>query len=101
VSCLLNAPVVGSLLRRGTTTITYTGRRSGRTFSTPVSFRRDGDTVTVGVMAPNAKNWWRNFEDGGHPIALRLDGADRTGHGGVTRDDAGRVSVTVTLDPLT
>lgn len=100
VSSLLDAPGVGPMLRRGTTMITYAGRRSGRNFSTPVSFRRHGDTVTIRVMAPDAKNWWRNFEDGGHHATLRLDGADRSGNGVVTRDGAGHVSVTVTLDPL-
>jgi len=101
VSALLSAPGVGPLLRRGTTTITYTGRRSGRTFTTPISFRRRGeDTLVIGVMASNAKNWWRNFQDGGHPVGVRLDDVDRTGHGVASRDDAGRVTVTVTLDPL-
>ena len=96
VSSLLDPPGVGPMLRRGTTMITY----AGRNFSTPVSFGRHGDTVTIRVMAPDAKNWWRNFEDGGHHATLRLDGADRSGNGVVTRDGAGHVSVTVTLDPL-
>ena len=99
MTALLSAPAAGKLLRRGMTTITYTGRRSGRTFSTPVSFRRQGDTVRILVMAAGAKNWWRNFQEGGHPAVLRLDGVDRAGHGVATRDDAGRLWVTITLDP--
>lgn len=86
--------------RRRFTILTYTGRRSGRTFSTPVAYRRDGNTVTIGVRMPDAKNWWRNFLDGG-PITLQLDGVDRTGHATSRRDARGRVTVTVQLnDPL-
>jgi len=83
--------------QRHFTVITYTGRRSGRTFSTPVAYKRDGNTVTIGVQMPDAKSWWRNFLDGG-PITLRLDGADRAGHAVSRRDDRGRVTVTVRLD---
>ncbi|ASW54538.1 hypothetical protein [Plantactinospora sp. KBS50] len=83
--------------QRRFTVITYTGRRSGRTFSTPVAYRRAGNTVTIGVQMPDAKNWWRNFLDGG-PITLLLDGAHRTGHAVSRRDDRGRVTVSVQLD---
>lgn len=83
--------------RRRFTVITYTGRRSGRTFSTPVAYQRAGNTVTIGVRMADAKNWWRNFLNGG-PITLQLDGVPRTGHAVSTRDDRGRVWVTVRLD---
>ncbi|WP_030438775.1 hypothetical protein [Actinoplanes subtropicus] len=83
--------------RRHFTIITYTGRRSGRTFSTPVSYQRAGSTVTISVLMPDAKNWWRNFLGGG-PITLGLDGVQRTGHATSRRDDRGRVTVTVELD---
>lgn len=49
-------------------------------------------------MFPEGKNWWRNFSDGGCPITLQLKGTDRTGHAVTTRDDRGRVTVTVKLD---
>lgn len=88
----------GRLIRRSIAVVTYTGRRSGRTFSTPVGYRRAGDTVTIPVMMPDAKQWWRNFTGGGGPISLNLDGVDRPGHAVARRDDRGRVSVTVTLD---
>ncbi|WP_067965193.1 hypothetical protein [Nocardiopsis trehalosi] len=89
---------LGPLVRRHLTVVTYTGRRSGRTFSTPVAFRRSGPTVTIGVQIPDAKRWWRNFTGEGGPITLELDGADRTGHAIAHRDPRGRVTVTVRLD---
>ncbi len=74
------------------------GRRSGRTFSIPVGYRRTGDTVIIGSQFPDAKVWWRNFLGEGGPVSLELDGTDRTGHAVAHRDDKGRVTVTVTLD---
>ena len=96
---LIDAPVVGSLVRRGVINIRYIGRRSGKTIETPVGYRRSGDTITINVMSPDAKSWWRNFLGEGGPITLlRLDGADRTGHAVADRDEKGRVTVTVQLD---
>ncbi|WP_433508253.1 hypothetical protein ACQP04_18405 [Pseudonocardia halophobica] len=80
--------------------ISYVGRRSGRTFRTPVAYRRSGDELVIGVQFPDAKNWWRNFLGEGGPITVELDGADRTGHAAATRDGRGRVAVRVRLDPL-
>lgn len=80
------------------TTITYTGRRTGRTISTPVMYRRTGaDQVVIGVRGPDGKTWWRNFLGEGGPITLNLDGANRTGHAVAHRDEQGRVTVTVAL----
>jgi hypothetical protein len=95
---LIDAPVVGSLVRRVLINIRYVGRRSGKTIETPVGYRRSGDTITINVTSPDAKSWWRNFLGEGGPITLlRLDGADRTGHAVADRDERGRVTVTVQL----
>ena len=49
-------------------------------------------------MAPDSKNWWRNFLGDGGPITLvGFDGADRKGHAVPHRDERGRVTVTVRL----
>jgi len=95
---LRSSPRWGRMVSRHLTIVTYTGRRSGRTFTTPVGYRRAGDTVTIGVRLPDAKKWWRNFTGEGGPISLELDGVDRTGHATARRDERGRVSITVRLD---
>jgi hypothetical protein len=64
-----------------------------------VSYRRTGDEVTIGVALADAKSWWRNFLGDGGPISLRLDRTDRSGHAVARRDDRGRVTVAVRLDP--
>jgi hypothetical protein len=96
---LIDAPVLGPLVRRGLINIRYIGRRSGRSIQTPVGYRRTGESVVIGVMSPDKKTWWRNFlGDGGSITLLKFDGADRAGHAVADRDAHGRVSVTVTLD---
>ena len=91
-------------LRRATATqhhaVTYTGRRSGRTFSIPVAYRRRGDeNIDIGANLPDAKTWWRNFLGDGAPLSVTLDGVERAGHGVAHRDDKGRVTVRVRLSP--
>jgi hypothetical protein len=98
VGTLRTSPRWGRLVRRHLTQVTYTGRRSGRTFRTPVGYRRAGDVVTIGVRLPDAKNWWRNFTGDGGPLALELDDTERTGHAVARRDEKGRVTVTVQLE---
>jgi hypothetical protein len=77
---LRTAPCVGPAVSRRITILTYTGRRSGRTFSIPVGYSRRGDTVTIIVQLPEAKTWWRNFTGEGAPLTLDLDGHPRPGH---------------------
>lgn len=95
---LRSSPRWGRLLRGYLTVVTYTGRRSGRVFSTPVAYRRSGSTVTISVAMPERKKWWRNFTDEGGPLSLELDGVDRAGHAVARTDDKGRVTLIVRLD---
>lgn len=97
VAALTNSPRFGRLIRRNITLITYTGRRSGRTFSIPVAYRRSGDEIKIAANMPDAKAWWRNFLGDGAPLTLTLDGTQRSGHAVALRDDNGRVTVVVRL----
>jgi hypothetical protein len=96
---LVASPRWGRLVSGWMTVVTYTGRRSGQRFTLPVGYRRQGDEVTIGVEMPDQKSWWRNFTGDGAPIAVRLDGVDRLGHGVAHRDEDGRVTIAVHLDP--
>lgn len=96
---LTRVPGLGRWIGHGVVVIRYTGRRSGRTFETPVSVNRDGDQVTINAMTPDSKTWWRNFlGEGGELTLLNLDGRDRSGHAVAHRDGQGKVTVTVRLD---
>lgn len=95
VTALLDTGPLGRLLNRNVVILEYTGRRSGRTFSMPVAYRRDGDRLVVGANMPEAKTWWRNFLGAGGPVNVRLADSVRPGHAVATRDSRGRVTVTV------
>lgn len=98
VVALTEAPVIGKLLGKAFAQITYVGRRSGRTISTPVNYRRSGGEYLIGVAMPDKKKWWRNFLGEGAPVTLRIDGIDHPGHAIAHRDDRGGVRVHVHLD---
>jgi hypothetical protein len=103
VAAVASSPRFGGLLNRyitRTNTLTmlsYTGPRSGRRFSIPVTYRRTGDELIIDVWMPEAKTWWRNFLGDGGPLALRVGGAERAGHAVAKRDPKGRVTVAVRL----
>lgn len=97
---LARIPVLDKIIGKAITTITYTGRKSGNTFSIPVAYKRSGDEVIIGVAMSDKKTWWRNFSGEGAPISLVLDGVDRAGHGVSRQNEKGQVSVKVTLDPV-
>jgi hypothetical protein len=75
--------------------ISYEGRRTGKTFSTPVMYKLHGDTVSVRVAMPDSKRWWRNFVGGG-PIRVFMRGRNYVGHAVAVRDGKS-VTVNVTL----
>ncbi|SEB77969.1 hypothetical protein [Streptomyces melanosporofaciens] len=94
---LRSSPRWGRWVSGRLTVVTYTGRRSGRSFSTPVAYERTADVVTIRVAMPERKLWWRNFTGEGGPLALELDGGERAGHGVARVDGKGRVTITVRL----
>lgn len=77
---LLRSPLHG-MLSAGLMLITFTGRKSGKQFTTPVTYMRDGDTITCFTRSP----WWKNLQ-GGAPVTLRLQGRDRKGAAQVITD---------------
>jgi deazaflavin-dependent oxidoreductase (nitroreductase family) len=52
----------------------FDGRRSGRRYTTPMSYVRVGDEVYMTTEAP----WWKNLS-GGAPVEMRLGGESRRG----------------------
>ena len=50
--------------------ITVTGRRTGRRYTIPVGYQRDGEVLHVLVSKAPRKQWWRNFRA---PAALEVE----------------------------
>ena len=55
--------------------IRHVGRRSGRTYTTPVSARRTGDLVMIALTFGNQSDWVRNVRAAGRS-SIRIEGGD-------------------------
>ena len=78
VAWLLRSPM-HPLLDWGLMLITVTGRRSGRVYTIPVGYQRNGDALVVLVSKPSRKQWWRNYRER-RPIGVWLRGRAVHGH---------------------
>lgn len=57
--------------------ISYTGKKSGKTYCLPVNYIHVGDQMLT--LSMTNRTWWRNFR-GGAPVTLRLRGKDCSAH---------------------
>lgn len=87
---LLRSPAHG-LVSKSVLLITFTGRKSGKTYTTPVDYSQDGDLVSIFTHAA----WWKNLS-GGAPVTLRLRGRDVSGLAEPVADDKQAVAAGLT-----
>jgi hypothetical protein len=89
-------PVMRALLRsplhfvcsKSLMLITFTGRKSGRRFTTPVRYLRLNGLVRCFTSAEN--QWWRNLR-GGAPVSLRIEGKEAPYQALAIHDDPARI----------
>lgn len=72
---LLRSPVHG-IASANLCVFSYRGRRSGRSFSTPLSFMQEGSLVRL--LSSHNTRWWNNFLDG--PTEVEIEIARETFH---------------------
>jgi deazaflavin-dependent oxidoreductase (nitroreductase family) len=65
---VLRSPVHG-MVSKTLLLITFTGRKSGKTYTTPVSYSQHDDQVYIFTHA----EWWKNLRNGA-PVRLRIRG---------------------------
>lgn len=65
--------------------LTFKGRRSGKSFTTPIRYVRNGSTIHL-FSSPHA-NWWKNLR-GGADISVTLQGKNVDCFGRVLATDA-------------
>jgi deazaflavin-dependent oxidoreductase (nitroreductase family) len=78
---ILRSPLHG-MVSKTITLITFTGRKSGKVYSTPVSYSQNGSQVTIFTHG----EWYKNLAAGA-PVTLRIRGKDYTGQADVTVAD--------------
>jgi deazaflavin-dependent oxidoreductase (nitroreductase family) len=59
----------------GTARLSHTGRRSGRTYTTPVGAHVTGDTAVIPLTFGNTSDWVRNVRSAGGCL-IRLNGTE-------------------------
>lgn len=83
IAWLLRSPLHG-LVSRNMLLLSITGRKSGRTISTPTNFLRQGDTLWV--ISWRQRTWWRNLRAGA-PVQVLLAGKNLPGTGLVIEEE--------------
>ncbi len=86
VAALLRSPL-HSVMSRNTMLLTFTGRKTGKSYTTPISYMRDTDLVRCFTHSP----WWKNLH-GGAPVTVRLEGQDRAGRAEAVTGDVDRIA---------
>ena len=73
-----------AMLSKSTLLITFTGRASGKLYTTPVNYALVGDELLI--FSRKDRTWWRNLGVGA-PVVFRLKGRTITGWGEVFEDE--------------
>jgi F420H(2)-dependent quinone reductase len=79
---ILRSPLHGIMSRR-LLLITFSGRTSGKVYTTPISYIQQDRTLLLSVGGP----WWKNLR-GGVPVQVRLRGKTLTGRAEAWTDEA-------------
>jgi len=82
---MLRSPLHG-MLSGSMLVITYTGRKSSKTYHIPVSYIQSGETLLT--ISYKRRKWWRNLRCGA-PVNIRLQGKDVSGQAEVVEDEQG------------
>src|SRR5579863_2896912 len=85
VSTILRSPWHGMRSHR-LLLLTFTGRKSGKEFTTPMRYVQEGETLRMKVVYP----WWKNLV-GAATVRVLLRGEMRTGTAEVLPEEDGEV----------
>jgi len=90
ITLLLRTPGIQRMLGSTLALITVTGRTTGRRYTTPVTYYRDGNTVLF--VTKRFRKWWRNMI-ANPEVDLRLAGKRVTGEAEVFAGDMRQLPV--------
>jgi deazaflavin-dependent oxidoreductase (nitroreductase family) len=69
-----------AIMSKSVAVLTVTGKKSGKVYTFPVNYQRDGDDIWVVSMRD--RTWWKNLR-GGAKVTIRLAGREMKAHGEV------------------
>jgi hypothetical protein len=62
--------------------VTFTGKKSGRTFTTPMAYHDFGETIIIALAETQGRNWWRNYIETA-PMDMLIKGKNISGFASV------------------
>ena len=74
-AAILRSPL-HSLMSKKYLLLSFTGRKSGKKYTTPMSYIREADSLLMTTDSP----WWKNLR-GGAPVTVRVEGHEHEGIG--------------------
>jgi deazaflavin-dependent oxidoreductase (nitroreductase family) len=83
MKAMLNSPLHGRVSKK-LMVLTFTGRKTGKRYSTPVGYVRQGNDIYVITHT----SWWKNLR-GGMAVTMRIQGLDVAGMARVVDDPEG------------
>jgi deazaflavin-dependent oxidoreductase (nitroreductase family) len=91
IAWLLRSPFHG-FVSKNMMLISYTGRKSGKSYTIPVNYlcMEDEEGEFLAITSQKERVWWRNLR-GGLPVSVFLQGHERSANAEVI-EDGGRVA---------
>lgn len=89
---LLRTPLLGRVVGRRLVTVYVVGRKSGRRYTVPVAYTRDGSDLLIGTSF----GWGRNLRTG-EPVTVRFTGRPQLADVQVLSDEADVVDAYSTM----
>lgn len=96
VAAILRSPL-HAVMSKSVMLLSYRGRRSGRTFTTPISYVRDGEDLLA--VASHDHAWWKNLRSGAS-VRVRLHGRELEGTGWAFEGEAGEAGLLCVLQAV-
>jgi deazaflavin-dependent oxidoreductase (nitroreductase family) len=87
---MLHIPLLHRLISSQLLLLTFTGRKSGKRYTTPVGYVREGKTVTI--LTKWFRRWWRNFQET-VPVELLIKGKVYHGSAKALTDEAAIIPI--------
>lgn len=75
IKVVLQSPLHG-MVSSGIMLLKYTGHKSGRRYTVPISFVEDEEHDQLWTVSLRKRTWWRNLRQSA-PVTLRFKGRDR------------------------
>jgi deazaflavin-dependent oxidoreductase (nitroreductase family) len=83
IATMLQLPLVHRLMSNQILLLNFTGHKSGKRYSVPVGYVREGAKVTI--LTKRIRTWWHNFQAAA-PVEVRIEGKVYQGNARVVTD---------------